>query len=86
MFPVIPSNRTPPQPQSQTQAAAEGNDGGGEEPPAPLRRENSRKIKEIPENACELSSIKDLRKRIFIKEHQGTLPAFVFFSGSVLLY
>lgn len=83
MFPVIPSNRTPP----QTQAAAEGDDGGGEEPPAPLRRDNSRKIKEIPENACELTSIKDLRKRIFIKEHQGTPPACVsFFSDSVLLY
>jgi DNA mismatch repair protein MLH1 len=69
MFPVVPSNRTPPQSQPQTQAAA---DGGDEEP---VRRENSKKTKEMPESACELSSIKDLRKRILVKEHQGTSPA-----------
>lgn len=69
MFPVVPSNRTPPQP--QTQAAIDGRD---EEPLAPARREN-KKTKEMPESACELSSIKDLRKRILVKEHQGTSPA-----------
>ena len=86
MFPVVPSNRTPLQPQPQTQAAAEGNADGGEEPPAPLRREGSRKAKEIQESACELTSIKDLRKRIRTKEHQGTsLASFFFLSDTIVL-
>ncbi|KAF9652282.1 DNA binding protein [Thelephora ganbajun] len=76
MFPVIPSNRTQPQPQPQTEARAqvtteENSDRGGEGPPAPLRREGSRKTKEIQESTIALTSIKDLRKRIIVKEHQG---------------
>lgn len=72
MFPVVPSNRTPSQPQPQTQAAI---DGGDEKPPAPARQENGKKSKEMPESVCELTSIKDLRKGIIAKEHQGTSPA-----------
>ena len=75
MFPVVPSNRTPPQPQPQTQAATDGID---EEPPAHVRRESSKKTKEMPESPCELTSIRDLRKRILVKEHQGTSPTLGF--------
>ena len=78
MFPVVPSNRTPPQSQPQTQdqprAPADENAGGGEEDPAPQRREGGRKTKEIPESPSELTSIKDLRKKVVVKEHQGILP------------
>jgi len=80
MFPVVPSNRAQPQPQpriqAQTQAPAEeeAEADEDEEPPAPQRREGTRKTKEIQESACELSSIKDLRKRIIVKEHQGMPP------------
>jgi DNA mismatch repair protein MLH1 len=55
-------------------AAEETTGSGDEEPPTPLRREGSRKAKEIPESATELTSIKDLRKRIIVKEHQGISP------------
>lgn len=79
MFPVVPSNRTPPQSQPQTQAQtrvpAEENAGDDEEDPAPQRREGGRKTKEIPESPSELTSIKDLRKRVVVKEHQGISPA-----------
>ena len=88
MFPVLPSNsrtqaQPQPQPQPRRQAAAEENSGrGDEEPPTPLRREGSRKTKEIPESVIELSSIKDLRKRIIVKEHQGIFINLIFRSMS----
>ena len=83
MFPVAPSNKAQPQaqprPQPRRQAAAEENaDQGDEEPPTPLRREGSRKTKEMPESTVQLSSIKDLRKQIVIKEHQGISAKFIF--------
>lgn len=78
MFPVVPSNKTPPQPSPQTQARTrapvEGEAGGDEENPGPQRREGGRKIKEIPESASELTSIRDLRKKVVVKEHQGIQP------------
>ena len=42
-----------------------------EENTASQRREGGRKTKEIQESPSELTSIKDLRKRIVVKEHQG---------------
>lgn len=55
---------------------------GDEEPPAPPRREGSKKAKEIPESAIELTSIGDLRKAILIKEHQGIFPRVIFLAAS----
>ena len=80
MFPVVPSNKTLPQAPSRTQARTrapvEDETGGGEEQPEPSqRRDGSRKIKEIKESVVELTSIKDLRKKVVVKEHQGILPA-----------
>lgn len=79
MFPVVPSNRTPPQPPSKTQARTrapvEDEAGGGDEQPGPSqRREGGRKIKEIRESVIELTSIKDLRKSVVVKQHQGISP------------
>jgi len=76
MFPVVPSNKAPAQPPAQTQAQTrvpvEGEADGGEEQPGPSqRRDGSRKIKEIKESVIELTSIKDLRKKVVVKEHQG---------------
>ena len=76
MFPVVPSNKTPPQPPPRTQARTrtpvEDETGGGEEQPGPSqRRDGRRKINEIKESVVELTSIKDLRKSVVVKEHQG---------------
>lgn len=94
MFPVVPLNNTQPQPQSQSQSqtqrstAAEGDAGQeDEEPPAPSsRREGSRKTKEIPESAIEFTSIKDLRRRILAKKHQGARVSFISRRSPVLIF
>jgi hypothetical protein len=82
MFSVHPSkNKTQvqPQPLSQppSQVAVEDNV-GREEPLPTLRREGSRKAKEIPESSTELTSIKDLRKKILVREHQGIFTSLTF--------
>ena len=86
MFPLLSSNnKTQAQPQSQPQrqAAAEENAGRvDEQPPAPLRREGSKRTKEIPESTIKLTTIRDLRKRITVKEHQGIFINLVFRSTS----
>ena len=79
MFPVVPSNRTPPQPpaktQARTQASVEDEAGEGDEQPGPSQRQDGgRKIKEIKESVVELTSIKALRKKVVVKEHQGISP------------
>ena len=91
MFPVVASNsrtQSQPQPQPQTQprrqaAAEENGDRGNEEPQPPLGREGGRRTKEIPESPTELTSIKDLRKRILVREHSGIFTGLGFRSMSL---